>query len=59
MLGEDLLVAPVLQEGAISRDIYLPTGTWLDENSNDLIEGPIWLEDYPADLFTLPRFSKQ
>ena len=26
LLGDSLLVAPVLEEGAIKRDIYLPRG---------------------------------
>jgi alpha-glucosidase len=28
LLGPDLLVAPVLTEGATSRSVYLPAGTW-------------------------------
>ncbi len=30
MIGDDLLVAPVLHEGAITRTLYLPSGTWVD-----------------------------
>jgi alpha-glucosidase len=30
MFGSDLLVAPVLWEGAEQRDIYLPAGEWFD-----------------------------
>jgi len=30
MLGPDLLVAPVLEPGAISWDAYLPAGDWVD-----------------------------
>ncbi|HWQ05990.1 MAG TPA: TIM-barrel domain-containing protein, partial [Feifaniaceae bacterium] len=30
MLGRSLLVAPVIQEGAKGRSVYLPTGTWRD-----------------------------
>jgi alpha-glucosidase len=29
LLGRDLLVAPVLQQGAVARCVYLPRGTWL------------------------------
>jgi hypothetical protein len=28
MLGEDILVAPVVQQGATSRDVYFPQGCW-------------------------------
>jgi alpha-D-xyloside xylohydrolase len=31
MLGPDLLVAPVTEQGAVSRDVYLPVG-------------PVWVE---------------
>ena len=30
LLGDDLLVAPVLEEGATSRSVYLPHGRWVD-----------------------------
>lgn len=30
LLGDDLLVAPLLQENAASREVYLPEGTWSD-----------------------------
>ncbi|XP_065224576.1 myogenesis-regulating glycosidase-like [Planococcus citri] len=58
LLGEDILVAPVLQQGAQSRDIYLPKGYWKDGNEKDaeIIKGPIWIYNYPADIETLPYF---
>ncbi len=30
LLGADLLVAPVLRQGAAARSVYLPSGTWFD-----------------------------
>ncbi len=57
LLGENILVAPVLVEGKVSRDIYLPRGEWVDQNGNSHT-GPIWLIDYPADLSVLPYFIK-
>ena len=30
LLGEDLLVAPLLKENATSREVYLPDGVWFD-----------------------------
>ncbi|XP_049939040.1 myogenesis-regulating glycosidase-like [Schistocerca serialis cubense] len=60
LLGEDLLVAPVLEEGAVSRDIYLPRGIWRDEADakHPVIEGPIWLTNYSAPLSVLPYFTR-
>ena len=30
LLGDDLLVAPLLEENATSREVYLPDGAWFD-----------------------------
>ncbi|XP_025269481.1 myogenesis-regulating glycosidase-like isoform X2 [Camponotus floridanus] len=57
LLGETILIAPVIQEGAISRDIYFPAGIWLDQN-HKTISGPKWIRNYPAPLDTLPYFKK-
>lgn len=57
LLGENILVAPVLAEGKVSRDVYLPRGEWVDPNGV-AYTGPIWLKDYPADLSVLPYFIK-
>lgn len=58
LLGEDILVAPVVREGQVERNIYLPAGQWRDGNDNTVYEGPIWLNDYPAPLSVLPYFIK-
>jgi alpha-glucosidase len=39
LLGEFLLVAPVIQPGARARSVYLPPGTWHDFWSTDTIRG--------------------
>ncbi len=39
-LGDDLLVAPVLEEGATSRDVALPAGAWYG-----LLDGGYWMQD--------------
>lgn len=59
LLGEKILVAPVIEEGATTRNVYLPKGTWKDGNSDTTYEGPITIEDYSATLFTFPYFIKQ
>ncbi len=39
MWGRDLLIAPVYEKGATSRDVYLPAGTWYDWWTNDRVTG--------------------
>lgn len=57
-MGEDILVAPVLEEGKVSRDVYLPRGVWIDQNNGDSHTGPIWLTNYAANLSVLPYFIR-
>jgi alpha-glucosidase len=40
LLGDDLLVAPVVKDGEISRDVYFPKGPWCDFWSARCINGP-------------------
>ncbi|XP_026727594.1 myogenesis-regulating glycosidase-like [Trichoplusia ni] len=59
LLAETILVAPVLTEGATSRDIYLPAGTWYEEGDRArAVEGPIWIKNHPAPLDVLPYFVR-
>ncbi|ALC47972.1 maker260 [Drosophila busckii] len=58
LLGDDIIAAPVVVEGATKRDIYLPVGHWTDGNTADVYKGPIWLMDYSAPLNTLPYFVR-
>jgi alpha-D-xyloside xylohydrolase len=40
MFGPDLLVAPVLHEGAREREVYLPAGTnWTDARTDQVVQG--------------------
>ncbi|XP_015190744.1 PREDICTED: uncharacterized family 31 glucosidase KIAA1161 isoform X1 [Polistes dominula] len=58
LLGEKILVAPVIEEGAISRDIYLPKGLWRDASNNNSYIGPGWIRNYYAPLDKLPYFYR-
>ncbi len=40
LLGRDVLVAPVVTQGATSRRVYLPRGCWRDPHSGARITGP-------------------
>lgn len=39
LLGDDILVAPLLHENATSREVYLPEGVWKDFFSEEEFEG--------------------
>ncbi|XP_059620860.1 myogenesis-regulating glycosidase [Phlebotomus argentipes] len=56
LLGDEILSAPVLEEGQTTRDIYLPVGKWQDGNNGTIYQGPQWLRNYPAPLSVLPYF---
>ena len=56
LLGRDLLVAPVYREGQTARTVYLPAGTWYDQD--DLChEGPAWITA-AAPLSTIPHYVR-
>jgi alpha-glucosidase (family GH31 glycosyl hydrolase) len=59
LVGNKLLVAPVVHEAKRERAIYLPPGTWKDYWSDAVYEGPTILEKYPAPLDILPVFTRQ
>lgn len=57
MLGPFLLVAPVLKEGARTREVYLPKGKWYDFWSDKAYQGPARVcVDAPLDV--VPLFVK-
>lgn len=58
LLGNDVLVAPVVQRGQRARDVYLPPGTWRAREDNRTFDGPIVLTDHPAPLEALPIFHR-
>ena len=58
MLGPEILVAPVLHPGVVSRDVYLPAGSWTSLNDEQIHEGPATLADFPAPLGTIPAFRR-
>ncbi len=59
MFGQKLLVAPVLEEGAAFKKVYLPEGEWIDFNDpQNTFTGNQWM-DYPVELETIPMFVKE
>ena len=41
LLGPDVLVAPVVQEGVASRAVYFPAGCWRSPESGQEVLGPV------------------
>jgi alpha-glucosidase (family GH31 glycosyl hydrolase) len=61
MLGDQLLVAPVMAKHAMLVGIYLPSGVWFDYNTGARLEGGKTI-DYPVDANTwadVPTFVRE
>jgi hypothetical protein len=60
-LGNDVVVAPVVDKGLTARDVYLPAGWWRDADAGgggELIRGGAWVRGFPAPLSKLPVFVR-
>ncbi|XP_059910429.1 myogenesis-regulating glycosidase-like [Gadus macrocephalus] len=57
LIGDDLMVAPVLEPGKQERDIYLPAGRWKSRKGEYFDKGPMYLTDYPVDLDEIAYFT--
>jgi alpha-glucosidase len=57
LLGDDVLVAPVVEEQATSRSVYFPTGCWQHGETGEQFTGPASI-DVAAPLDALPFFFR-
>jgi alpha-glucosidase (family GH31 glycosyl hydrolase) len=57
LLGQNLLVAPVVDPGADGRSVYFPAGCWHSSQSGRVVHGPgaAWIK---APLAVLPYFTR-
>ena len=55
--GRDLLVAPVVEQGATSRSVYLPAGRWYDFWTEEPLDGGREMSR-PVDLATMPLLAR-
>lgn len=64
LIGDKILVAPVLHKGARRRDVYLPrseqgAGVWKRGTDGTFFEGGQWLNNSVADLDTVLFYLRQ
>uniref|UniRef100_A0A3B5N1M9 Si:ch211-236l14.4 n=1 Tax=Xiphophorus couchianus TaxID=32473 RepID=A0A3B5N1M9_9TELE len=61
LIGDEVLVAPIVEKGAVQRDIYLPDGgfQWQDSQSEQVFDGGTFLEDYPVPLEEVAVFLRR
>jgi alpha-glucosidase len=57
MIGADLLVAPVVRPGLVTRRVYLPAGAWFDYWTGKKIDGGSVIEA-AAPLDTVPMYVR-
>ena len=57
MLGENMLVAPVLYEGERSKTVYLPKGIWFNYFTMEKLQGGKWYK-LPCELDEILVFVK-
>jgi alpha-glucosidase/alpha-D-xyloside xylohydrolase len=55
--GRDMLVAPVVEKGAVTRTLYLPRGAWFDFWNDQRVEGGREI-DRAVDLATTPLYVR-
>ncbi|MBR5638476.1 MAG: hypothetical protein IKW83_01810 [Muribaculaceae bacterium] len=56
--GHDVMVAPVMEQGATSREITFPEGTWIDINNPTKRYYAYTTMSYDAPLEVLPLFAR-
>ena len=57
MFGPSYLVAPVMELGKRSREVYLPAGKWEDINTKKVYDGGVTINvDAPLDV--IPAFKR-
>lgn len=59
LVGNDILVAPIVWPGKRDRDIWLPPGEWRYYWNKQVYQGPCLLKDFPAPMEVLPFFERE
>jgi alpha-glucosidase (family GH31 glycosyl hydrolase) len=53
LMGDDILVAPVVERGGRERDVYFPNGIWRNAYTAQTVTGPSVLTNVPAPIDAL------
>lgn len=56
LIGNSIMVAPVLCHGDRSRKVYIPKGEWVNTLTGKHYVGKQWLHEYPVLLEDIPVF---
>ncbi|CAK6960052.1 SITS-binding protein [Scomber scombrus] len=61
LIGDEVLVAPVVEKAAVQRDIYLPDGgfQWQDSRNAQVFDGGTFLQDYSVPLEEVAIFLRR
>uniref|UniRef100_A0A336MLM6 CSON001889 protein n=1 Tax=Culicoides sonorensis TaxID=179676 RepID=A0A336MLM6_CULSO len=57
-VGEDLIVAPIMNQSQFQREVYLPQGIWKDGIDGSLRKGSRWMHNYKVPLDKVAYFVK-
>ena len=58
LIGDNILVAPILERGARTRDIYLPSGEWVDKSNGYLHVGGRRMYNHKVPLNKIAYFER-
>ncbi|XP_074852106.1 SITS-binding protein-like [Carettochelys insculpta] len=60
LIGDEVLIAPITEQGGVQRDIYLPGEgqIWMDTNTAQVFDGGTFITNYTVSLVEVPVFVK-
>ncbi|XP_077177399.1 SITS-binding protein-like isoform X2 [Paroedura picta] len=60
LIGDEVLVAPVTEQGQSQRDIFLPMEgqKWMDTNNGQVFDGGTFIKNYSVTLVDVPVFVR-
>ncbi|KYO41584.1 SITS-binding protein [Alligator mississippiensis] len=60
LIGDEVLIAPITEQGQVQRDIYLPgeDHLWMDTNTAQVFDGGTVIRNYSVKIAEVPVFVK-